>query len=204
MDPESEKQTPSYTPPPPVVSAPPPPPISPLDAIQRSAAVRHSASIPSENSVKVQILEDDEGDPITNNVSFNTRAIAAVIDWVLGMGIGIALLMILPAFSSKIAWIVAAAYWIVRDSLPFLGGQSIGKKAMKIKVVTLTDQSLIRDWQASIIRNGVLMIPFFALIEVYVLLTREDKPDRGRRLGDEWAKTKVISAPEVVVADKDL
>jgi len=39
------------------------------------------------------------------------------------------------------------------------------------------------------------MIPFFALVEIFILLSREGKPDHGRRLGDEWAKTKVIVVP---------
>jgi uncharacterized RDD family membrane protein YckC len=85
---------------------------------------------------------------------------------------------------------------VTRDSLPFLGGQSVGKKAMKLQVVTLEDKPITGNWEAALIRNGVLLIPFFGLIEIYVLLTREDKPERGRRLGDEWAKTKVIIAVE--------
>jgi hypothetical protein len=40
------------------------------------------------------------------------------------------------------------------------------------------------------------------LVELFVLLTREDKPERGRRLGDEWAKTKVIVEIKPQVADE--
>ena len=114
----------------------------------------------------------------------------------------VTVIFILPGFASKLGWLVLAGYLITRDSLPFLGGQSVGKKAMKIKAVTLDDKSLVGNWEVAAIRNGVLLIPFFGLIELFILLTREDKPERGRRLGDEWAKTKVIMAPDLPAEEK--
>lgn len=194
MDPETENQTPPPIPPP-VFSAPPPPPPSPLDAMHRSNPQNRPDVGGGAGPVKSNLHNEVEDDEAPERVSFNTRLIAAVIDWVLATGIYIALIMILPGFTGKLAWLVAIAYIITRDSLPFLGGQSVGKKAMKIKVVTLDDKALTGNWEAALIRNGVLLIPFFGFIEVFILLTREDKPERGRRLGDEWAKTKVVSAP---------
>jgi hypothetical protein len=44
------------------------------------------------------------------------------------------------------------AYFVTRDSLPFLGGQSVGKKAMKLTVVTLDDKSLSGNWEPAVIR----------------------------------------------------
>ena len=93
-----------------------------------------------------------------------------------------------------LAWLAGMAYLVTRDSLPFLGGQSVGKKAMKLQAVTQQGASLVNNWEAALIRNGVLAIPLFAFVEVIILLTREDKPERGLRLGDEWSKTKVIVA----------
>lgn len=127
---------------------------------------------------------------------FNTRVIAALIDVVLSIGLQITVIFILPSFADSLAWLVGVAYLIARDSLPFLGGQSVGKKAMKLKVVTLEDKSIVGNWEAAAIRNAVLLIPFFGLIEIFVLLTREGKPEHGRRLGDEWSKTKVIIAED--------
>jgi uncharacterized RDD family membrane protein YckC len=72
----------------------------------------------------------------------------------------------------------------------------VGKKVMKIRVATMGDEDLTGNWAAACIRNGVLLIPFFALVELYVLLSREDGILRGRRLGDEWSKTKVVMAPD--------
>ena len=86
------------------------------------------------------------------------------------------------------------AFLLLRDSLPFLKGQSPGKTAMKIKVVTTKGDSLVGNLQPALIRNGVLLIPIFGLVELIVLLTREDKPDQGVRLGDEWAGTRVVRA----------
>ncbi|MEO8616847.1 MAG: RDD family protein [Luteolibacter sp.] len=146
--------------------------------------------------------DSDDDALVSGFAPFNTRATAAVIDCMVSFGITITLSWLLPGFASKLAWLTGMAYLIVRDSLPFLGGQSVGKKAMKIKVVTLDDKSLSGNWEAAVIRNLILVIPLMGLVEVFILLTREDKPERGRRLGDEWAKTKVIIAPEPVGDEK--
>jgi len=137
---------------------------------------------------------DADDESIPGVVSFNTRATAAVIDAVISTSIIILFYIILPGFAQKLALLTGLAYLLVRDSLPFLGGQSVGKKAMKIQVVTLEGKSLVNDWRTALIRNGPLILPpfAFALVELYILLYREDKAERGRRLGDEWAKTKVI------------
>lgn len=86
-------------------------------------------------------------------------------------------------------FIAAIVYGLTRDSLPFLEGQSIGKKAMNIRAVTEDGQVLTGNWGPGIIRNIVLWIPFFPLVELIVLLTNE----KGLRLGDQWAKTMVVS-----------
>lgn len=145
--------------------------------------------------VDVRIDDCGEEDALETLAPFNSRVAAAIIDWVVACGILMGALWILPAFAGKLAWVLYAAYLVTRDSLPFLGGQSVGKMAMKLRVVTLDDRPLTGNWKASLIRNAVLLIPFLPLIELFVLLTREDKPGRGKRLGDEWAKTKVVLAP---------
>ncbi len=135
---------------------------------------------------------DDEESGGTGIVSFNTRLTAMGIDLVVSLGLTIGLILVLPAFAHQIAYLTGVAYLVIRDSLPFLGGQSVGKKAMKIKVVTLDGKSLVGNWEKALIRNGILIIPLLGLVELYILLTREEKPEQGRRLGDEWAKTKVV------------
>lgn len=177
--------------PPPVLTPPPPPPPSPLEGLPKSPPLSQPADVAG---VKVNLRIADPADKAIGPeiVTFNTRIIAAMIDLVVAIGLVIGLLWILPVFALKLASLTGMAYLVIRDSLPFLGGQSVGKKAMGIKVVTLDDKSLVGNWEAALIRNGVLIIPFFGLVELFILLTREDTPARGRRLGDEWAKTKLI------------
>ena len=88
---------------------------------------------------------------------------------------------------------VGLAYILFKDSLPFLGGQSVGKKVMKIQAVSAEGAPLTKDFKQGIIRNVPLVIPFVALVEVYILHTRENAPNAGLRLGDDFAKTKVIT-----------
>ena len=126
----------------------------------------------------------------------NTRIIAALIDGAVVSVPTMVLSQVLPILGT-ICSLVGLAYMLTRDSLPFLGGQSIGKKAMKIKAVTLDGNSLVNKWEPGVIRNLALLIfPY----ELYILFDRENKPERGTRLGDEWAKTKVIVAEDQVSA----
>lgn len=144
--------------------------------------------------LNVDSREDEEDDELSHGgrAPLNPRLIAALIDGLVAIGLYIVMALVLPDFLGKLAWVVQAAYWVTRDSLPFLNGQSIGKTAMKLKVEKNDGSSMINDWQTAIIRNIPLIIPFFGLIEAIVLMTRESKPEKGLRLGDEWAKTKVV------------
>ncbi len=193
--PDTEKKPPALPKPsipPPDLSRRPPPPPSPLESLPKSTPSASAA----EPMVKVKIRPagDAEGEevPADGLAPFNPRVVAVVIDLLVGLGVTLACIWILPALLEWIGQLAGMAYFITRDSLPFLGGQSVGKKAMKLKVTTLEGTSLVGNWSASLIRNGILLIPFVALVELYILLTRENRSDRGRRLGDEWAKTKVI------------
>lgn len=190
---DTETNSPLQPPPRPVIAPVTPPPLDPPPSSPPPSG------LPDENATaRVNLggrLESDDESSGPTLAPFNTRAVAAVIDWVFATGLWIGLTWILPGFAEGLGWIAALAYFVTRDTLPFLGGQSIGKKAMKIKAVTLDDQSLIGKWETALIRNGILVIPLFALVELYILLTREEQPQRGRRLGDEWAKTKVILEP---------
>jgi uncharacterized RDD family membrane protein YckC len=166
------------------------------------------ASVPSGPPVlNVRIREagdesDEEGKP-GGLAPFNTRILAAMIDVALAIGLHISALWILPGFAERIAWLVGIGYLVTRDSLPFLEGQSVGKKAMKLRVMSMEGKPITGNWEAALIRNAILLIPVFPLIELIVLLTREGKPDQGRRLGDEWSKTKVVIAGEPVPKPED-
>jgi uncharacterized RDD family membrane protein YckC len=118
--------------------------------------------------------------PELRKAEAGSRIVAYIID---------ALLVVALWFVPVAGWIAGAIYFITRDSLPFLDGQSVGKKAMGLRAVTSDGQPLTNNWGPGIIRNIVLWIPFFPLIELIVMLTNE----KGLRLGDQWAKTTVIS-----------
>lgn len=174
---------PRYTPPAPSLATPPDTPPQTPPPVEEAA------------KLKIRVAEEPDVNlsPYGALAPFNTRVIAAVIDLVLAFGLQIATSLVLPAmFGTSLPWLVGLAYLVTRDSLPFLGGQSVGKKAMHLKAVTLANESLAGNWQPGLVRNAVLAIPLFMFVELFILLSREDKPEHGRRLGDEWAKTKVI------------
>ena len=183
----------------PPVSSGPPTPDLPKPSIPPPNIPPVSQPAPPVSSappVKVGVVSAEETEEAGESLApFNTRMIAAVIDVVICIGLQIAAHLILPGFLSRVSLLLGFGYLVARDCLPFLGGQSVGKKAMKLRAVTLDGQPLTGKWESGLIRSGVLMIPLFGLVELFVLLTREGKPGQGRRLGDEWAKTKVITVP---------
>jgi uncharacterized RDD family membrane protein YckC len=193
--------------PPPGLAKPPPPPPSPLESLPKPTPPP-SQEVPVENTAaRVNLrgsrVEADVESSANRPVLFNTRISAAIIDLLVAVGVNIGLVLILPGFAARLGWVVGIAYLLARDSLPFLGGQSVGKKAMGIRAVTTLDgKPLTGNWEAGLIRNGVLIIPLFPLIELFILLSREDKPERGLRLGDEWAKTRVIIEPKPPVPEE--
>jgi uncharacterized RDD family membrane protein YckC len=87
-----------------------------------------------------------------------------------------------------IGWLAGMAYGLLKDGLPFLDGQSVGKKVMKIRAVSEYGEDLTNNWGPAVIRNAVFFIPFFVIVELIVMLTNQDR----LRLGDQWAKTQVI------------
>ncbi len=166
---------------------------------QASTAPPVQKVIPS-HEPKPKVDEGEEEESYGTGVSFNSRVIAFLIDGMLAGGLIMAVDMLLP---NIVGLLVGSAYIVTRDSLPFLGGQSIGKAVMKYRAVTLKGDSLSGNWKVGAIRNAPLLIPFFVAIECAMLLTREDSPEQGFRLGDQWAGTKVIPTAPVIVDDAE-
>lgn len=112
------------------------------------------------------------------------RFIAALIDFVIVCG-----LCMFP----RIGWMFGLIYHLTRDALPFLGGQSFGKKLMHLKVVAQPNNSpLTASPEKSVIRGIVFLIPGLNLIDIVYLYTK------GQRLADKWAETEVIVYRESV------
>ena len=106
------------------------------------------------------------------------RALAAIIDIAIVGG-----LCLFP----RIGWIVGLFYFLLRDSLSFMKGQSFGKKLMRIKVITLTEQeSLVNYPEKSALRGIVSLVAGLNLIDLWFLITT------GYRLADRWAQTVVV------------
>ena len=136
--------------------------------------------------------DEDAEEPSKPGVdaAFDARVIAGIIDCFVAAGIHV----VIGLLSSTLATLVMIAYVLTRDALPFLEGQSIGKKLMKLRAVTMDGKKLTGDWQASIVRNLSIAIPFFGLVEAYILYSRQGREGALQRLGDEWAKTRVVTA----------
>jgi uncharacterized RDD family membrane protein YckC len=127
------------------------------------------------------------GDSEPAEASLGARVAGFAIDVVVAISISWALSII----NWRLGQLGLLAYLVTRDALPFLDGQSIGKKAMKTRAVTDSGASLSGNWNNGLLRNLPFIFPPFALVELIILATRQDQPIL-RRLGDEWFHTKVI------------
>lgn len=125
---------------------------------------------------------------IGQEADLGQRIGALLIDAIIAVALG----FIASKIIGLLYFPVWAGYMLTRDSLPFLNGQSLGKKVLNLQAVSETGKSLSGDWSPGIVRNVLLVIPLGALVELIVLLVNKDKPNGSRRLGDQWAKTKVV------------
>ena len=127
------------------------------------------------------MTETIPGATTTELASPGARFVAALIDGILA-GIASAI----PA----VGIVISIAYSLVKDALPFLDGQSIGKKAMGIRAVKEgTGEPLTDDYITAIVRQVSLWIPFFNFVDACMVFT-----EGRRRFGDRWAKTVVVVA----------
>ncbi|MGA0332485.1 MAG: RDD family protein [Kiritimatiellia bacterium] len=142
------------------------------DTNKSNETIEETASAPE---VEAEFIAADKAP-----ASIGNRILAVLIDGLICMA-----LSVVPVLGA----LAAIGYMLTRDALPFLDGQSVGKKAMKLRAVSSeTNAPLTNNWGASVVRNVVLYIPFFAIVELIVLSNNKD----NQRLGDQWAKTKVV------------
>jgi len=99
----------------------------------------------------------DAADPGAPDATMGSRIGGFAIDLVVAFAISSAL----SIFNWKFGQVGAIAYLVSRDALPFLDGQSIGKRAMKTRAVTESGASLSGNWSAGLLRNlPFIFIPF--------------------------------------------
>lgn len=104
------------------------------------------------------------------------RFVAAFIDFVIVCG-----LCMFP----RVGWLFGLIYHLTRDSLPFLQGQSFGKKLMHLKAVAKLHETTLPP-EKSVIRGIVFLIPILNIVDIWHLFTK------GERLADKWAETDVL------------
>jgi uncharacterized RDD family membrane protein YckC len=166
----------------------PPPPAPPLPDLPPPPA---PAPLPSQQESPPDPTAAEDSPPAGSDASFEARVVAAIIDlFVFGF-----VYWAIGSFAPKLALLGSLAYLLSRDALPFLEGQSIGKKIMKLRAVKADGGRLTGDWQGSIVRNLLLAIPLGVLVELAVIHSRRHGEAPLRRLGDDWAKTRVVVAP---------
>ncbi len=132
-------------------------------------------------------MEENSNQSLTNSsyASLGDRFLGGLIDWLVVLVISYVLRGIL---GWQLAYLISGAYILVRDALPFLEGQSIGKKVMKTRAV-MEDSGAptTNDYRSSLLRNILLFIPVASLIDALFIFSGDRK-----RLGDKLAKTVVI------------
>lgn len=119
-----------------------------------------------------QVLSTSYAAPISR------RLISSLMDFLLAFTMGYVIPFLGP--------VLCILYFLSKDALPVLGGQSVGKKLLQIKVVKKPSfQAITKDYPSSILRSVTLLIPGLNLIELIFILSNKE------RLGDRWANTTV-------------
>lgn len=123
--------------------------------------------------------EDRFAVPVPEPASAGDRFLASLLDAFIGGA---------PAFIPVVGWIWAFLYFWTKDALPFLHGQSVGKKVIGIRVVSAeTGKPIKGDYSAALTRQLSLFIPVFGFFDALMVLSSD-----RRRMGDKWAKTIVV------------
>ncbi len=124
--------------------------------------------------------------PNANLASLADRFLGAVVDWLV-FG---ALYYVIDVFLGRsIGYLTGALYLLIRDALPFLDGQSIGKKVMKTRAVKEDSGApLTNDYATALVRNIPAAIPLLSFVDGIFIFFGDER----KRLGDKIGKTIVI------------
>ncbi len=139
----------------------------------------------TDDEPSTSLLDTDE----FAEAAFKERALAGLIDWAVWLVLYIVLI-------DYVAYVAATAYMLTRDTLPFLNGQSIGKKVMKLRAIGSDGKDLNGNWQKGVLRNVLFLVPLGGLVELGILYLKDSDNKPLLRLGDEWFKTEVIVVNE--------
>lgn len=122
------------------------------------------------------------GDQANKLATKTSRFFADLID------VLVVIVLTIFTFYLPVVDLIGLAYYLFRDALPFLGGQSIGKKLMKIRVIMIEkNKDMVGEYGAAFFRSFLQVIPVISIIDAIFIFG-----DRRQRLGDRIAKTNVI------------
>lgn len=165
------------------------PPQSPLDRVEPE-----EKKIEEVGEVIPEVVEAETEEALSSDgveTDLVKRGLGLLIDFLIAGFIGGFLGLITG--SDLLQYVALGVVMLLRESVPFLDGQSVGKKVMKIRAVKEDGASLSGDWVTGAIRNLLFFSPVTAVIECFIMLSRSGNVEAGKRLGDDWAKTKVIA-----------
>jgi len=110
--------------------------------------------------------------------SLQKRLYAFLVDAVI-----VAVLVLIP----EVGWIFGLIYFLGKDAMPSLKGQSVGKKIFNIRILTTgTNEPLHLHPEKSVTRGLILLIPLVNVIDILMLIVK------GERLADKWTETHVV------------
>ncbi len=98
-----------------------------------------------------------------------------------------AVIVAVLVFIPKVGWIFGLIYFLGKDAMPSLKGQSVGKKLFNIRILTTgTNEPLYLHPEKSVTRGLILLIPVVNVIDILRLMVK------GERLADKWTETHVV------------
>ncbi|MGB1242483.1 MAG: GYF domain-containing protein [Chitinophagales bacterium] len=180
----------ALSPPPIPTLNPPPVPVIETDAVSLPLIDSYATSSPFINGNPVEEKpfdvfyeeeekENDDCDVEYELASAGSRLLASIIDGFISFG-----LLLVPIIGIVFYFV----YTFAKDALPFLDGQSLGKKAMNIRVVDAKNyRPITGDYGKALIRTISLAIPLFGIVDACRVLG-----DESKRFGDKWANTTVV------------
>ena len=96
-------------------------------------------------------------------------------------------IVLLLCLIPKVGWMFGLIYFLGKDAMPSLNGQSVGKKVFGIRILTEgTHEPIHLHPRRSVTRGLILLIPLVNIVDIFQLLKT------GRRLADKWTATYVV------------
>ncbi|HEX9123217.1 MAG TPA: RDD family protein [Actinomycetota bacterium] len=155
-------------------------------------------SEPSTLLSRLEFVPPPESPP-PEYASLETRAKALAIDALLALGAVVVLAVLQGGLGGSfgsaltgVPFLVATVGWFIYMTLmEGLTGASVGKRVMKLRVVSVEGSPI--SLEAALIRNGLRILDAFPYVVPYLVGTRAiRRSPTKQRLGDQVAETVVI------------